>query len=110
MTESVHDYMTRIGQAARAAARVIARASSGQKNQALLAIAAALDTARASLIQANQQDLDAGQTNGLEAALLDRLALTPARIDGMIEGLRQVASLSDPVGAIRDMSFRPSGI
>ena len=110
MTESVHDYMTRIGQAARAAARVIARASTGQKNQALLGIATALDAARATLSQANQQDLDAGQANGLEPALLDRLALTPARIDGMIEGLRQVASLSDPVGAIRDMSFRPSGI
>ena len=110
MTESVHDYMTRIGQAARTAARVIARASTGQKNRALLAIATALDAARASLSQANQLDLDAGQRNGLEPALLDRLALTPARIDGMIEGLRQVAGLSDPVGAIRDMSFRPSGI
>jgi glutamate-5-semialdehyde dehydrogenase len=110
MTESVHDYMTRIGQAARTAARVIARASTGQKNQALLAIAAALDAARTTLSQANQLDLDAGQANGLEPALLDRLALTPARIDSMIEGLRQVASLSDPVGAIRDMSFRPSGI
>jgi len=110
MTESVHDYMTRIGQAARTAARVIARASTGQKNRALLAIATALDAARANLSQANQMDLDAGQRNGLEPALLDRLALTPARIDGMIEGLRQVAGLSDPVGAIRDMSFRPSGI
>jgi len=110
MTESVLDYMTRIGQAARLAARVIARASTGQKNRALLAIAAALDTARDALGQANQLDMAAGQANGLDAALLDRLALTPARIDGMIEGLRQVASLSDPVGAIRDMSFRPSGI
>ena len=110
MTESVLDYMTRIGQAARLAARVIARASTGQKNQALLAIATALDTARDALGQANQLDMAAGQANGLDAALLDRLALTPARIDGMIEGLRQVASLSDPVGAIRDMSFRPSGI
>jgi len=110
MTESVLDYMTRIGQAARLAARVIARASSGQKNQALLAIAAALDTARETLSQANQLDMAAGQANGLDAALLDRLALTPARIDGMIEGLRQVAGLADPVGAIRDMSFRPSGI
>ncbi len=110
MTESTLDYMTRLGQAARKAARVIARASTGQKNQALLATAAALDAARAELTAANQKDLDAGQANGLEPALLDRLALTPARIDGMIEGLRQVAALSDPVGAIRDMSYRPSGI
>ena len=110
MTESTLDYMTRLGQAARTAARVIARASTGQKNQALLATATALDAARAELTTANQKDLDAGQANGLEPALLDRLALTPARIDGMIEGLRQVANLSDPVGAIRDMSYRPSGI
>lgn len=110
MTESVLDYMNRLGRAAREASRVIARASTGQKNRALLAAAAALDGARAELAAANEQDLAAGRANGLEAALLERLALTPARIDGMIEGLRQVAGLPDPVGAIRDMSYRPSGI
>ncbi|HBX56410.1 glutamate-5-semialdehyde dehydrogenase [Pseudomonas sp. UBA2684] len=110
MTESVLDYMTRLGQAARQASRVVARASTAQKNRALQAAAAALDAARAELGAANEQDLAAGRANGLEPALLDRLALTPARIDGMIEGLRQVASLPDPVGAIRDMSYRPSGI
>ena len=110
MIESVLDYMTRLGQAARQASRVIAGASTAQKNQALQAAAAALDEARAELSAANELDLAAGRANGLDAALLDRLALTPARIDGMIEGLRQVASLPDPVGAIRDMSYRPSGI
>jgi glutamate-5-semialdehyde dehydrogenase len=110
MTESVLDYMTRLGRAARDASRVIARASTAQKNRALLAAAAALDAARAELATANEQDLVNGRANGLEPALLDRLALTPARIDGMIEGLRQVAALPDPVGAIRDMSYRPSGI
>jgi glutamate-5-semialdehyde dehydrogenase len=110
MTESVLDYMTRLGRAARAASRVVARASTAQKNRALLAAAEALDAARAELAAANQQDLAAGRAGGLEPALLDRLALTPARIDGMIEGLRQVAGLPDPVGAIRDMSYRPSGI
>ncbi|MEX6503422.1 glutamate-5-semialdehyde dehydrogenase [Pseudomonas zhanjiangensis] len=110
MTESVLDYMTRLGRAARAASRVIAGASTGQKNRALLAAADALNSARAELTAANEQDLAAGRANGLEPALLDRLALTPARIDGMIEGLRQVAGLADPVGAIRDMSYRPSGI
>ena len=110
MTESVLDYMTRLGRAARAASRVVARASTAQKNHALQATAEALDAARAELAAANQLDLDAGRANGLEPALLDRLALTPARIDGMIEGLRQVASLADPVGAIRDLSYRPSGI
>ncbi|MES2819603.1 MAG: glutamate-5-semialdehyde dehydrogenase [Pseudomonadota bacterium] len=110
MPESVLDYMTRLGRAAREASRVIARASTAQKNRALQAAADALNAARAELATANEQDLAAGRASGLEAALLERLALTPARIDGMIEGLRQVAALPDPVGAIRDMSYRPSGI
>ena len=110
MTESVLDYMTRLGRAAREASRVVARASTAQKNRALMATAEALDAARGELAEANEQDLAAGRANGLDAALLDRLALTPARIDGMIEGLRQIAGLADPVGAIRDMSYRPSGI
>ena len=110
MTESVLDYMTRLGRAAREAARVIARASTGQKNRALLATATALDAAREQLVAANELDLAAGRANNLEPALLERLTLTPARIDSMIIGLRQVAALPDPVGAIRDMSYRPSGI
>ncbi|WP_440802013.1 glutamate-5-semialdehyde dehydrogenase [Pseudomonas syringae] len=110
MTESVLDYMTRLGRAAREASRVIGRASTAQKNRALQATAAALDEARAELSAANALDLANGQANGLEPAMLERLALTPARIDGMIVGLRQVATLADPVGAIRDMSYRPSGI
>ena len=110
MTESVLDYMTRLGRAAREASRVIGRASTAQKNRALQAAASALDSARAELVAANEQDLAAGRANGLDTAMLERLALTPARIDGMIVGLRQVASLADPVGAIRDMSYRPSGI
>ncbi|WP_286916141.1 MULTISPECIES: glutamate-5-semialdehyde dehydrogenase [Pseudomonas] len=110
MTESVLDYMTRLGRAAREASRVIGRASAAQKNRALQAAASALDSARAELVAANEQDLASGRANGLDAAMLERLALTPARIDGMIVGLRQVASLPDPVGAIRDMSYRPSGI
>ena len=92
MTESVLDYMTRLGRAAREASRVTARATTAQKNHALLAAAAALDAARAELLRANAQDLAAGRANGLDDAMLDRLALTPARIDEMIEGLRQVAS------------------
>ncbi len=110
MTESVLDYMTRLGRAAREASRVIGRASTAQKNRALLAAANALDAARAELGAANELDLAAARANGLEPALVERLALTPARIDGMIVGLRQVASLPDPVGSIRDMSYRPSGI
>ncbi|MBW6103751.1 glutamate-5-semialdehyde dehydrogenase, partial [Pseudomonas aeruginosa] len=65
---------------------------------------------RQELSHANEQDLAAGRANGLEPAMLDRLALTPARIDDMIEGLRQVATLPDPIGEIRDMRYVPSGI
>ena len=110
MTESVLDYMTRLGRAAREASRVIGRASTAQKNRALHGAAAALDAARLELGAANELALAAGRANGLEPAMLERLALTPARIDSMIVGLRQVASLPDPIGAIRDMSYRPSGI
>ncbi len=110
MTESVLDYMTRLGRAAREASRVLARATTAQKNRALHAAAAALDAAREELVAANQQDLAAGRANGLDEAMLDRLALTPARIDDMIEGLRQVATLPDPIGEIRDMRYLPSGI
>ena len=62
------------------------------------------------LVAANELDLQAGRDNGLDEAMLDRLALTPARLAAMVEGLRQVAALPDPVGAIRDMKFLPSGI
>lgn len=110
MTESVLDYMTRLGRAAREASRVLARASTAQKNRALQAAAAALDAARDELVRANELDLAGGRANGLDAAMLDRLALTPKVIDGMIEGLRQVATLPDPIGAIRDMRYMSSGI
>ncbi|WP_332822503.1 glutamate-5-semialdehyde dehydrogenase [Stutzerimonas kunmingensis] len=110
MTESVLDYMNRLGRAAREASRVLARASTAQKNRALQAAATALDAARDELVAANELDLAGGRANGLDAAMLDRLALTPKVIDGMIEGLRQVATLPDPIGEIRDMRYMPSGI
>lgn len=110
MTESVHAYMTRLGQAARQASRVLARASTAQKNRALQAAANALDAARAELTAANELDLAAARASGLEPAMVDRLALTPAVVDGMIEGLRQVATLPDPIGEIQGMRYLPSGI
>ncbi len=103
-------YMAEVGGQARQAARAIARSSTATRNQALTATAEALDHAREELANANRKDLENGRANGLDAAMLDRLELTPARIDAMIEGLRQVAGLPDPIGAITDMSFRPSGI
>ena len=102
--------MQQLGQQAREASRAIAAADSGVKNRALLAIAEAVDAARSEIIAANEQDLAAGRANGLDAALLDRLALNSAGVDGVIEGLRQVAALPDPVGAISDLNYRPSGI
>ncbi len=107
---NVAEYMQKMGANARQASRVIARASTEVKNRALLAMADALDASRAAVEAANQIDLAAGKERGLDDAMLDRLALTPARIDGMIEGLRQVAALPDPVGDISDMRFMPSGI
>jgi glutamate-5-semialdehyde dehydrogenase len=109
-TFDVDAYMLMIGQQARQASRIMAAASTADKNTALLAMADAIDASRDVLHQANEQDLQQGREKGLDTAMLDRLALTPARIDGMIEGLRQVVALQDPVGAISDMSFRPSGI
>ena len=106
----VAQYMTRLGEQARAASRLVARADTDSKNRALLAMAEAIDTQREALAEANRKDMENGRSKGLDSALLDRLELTPARIDGMIEGLRQVAALPDPIGAIRDMNYRPSGI
>jgi glutamate-5-semialdehyde dehydrogenase len=102
--------MTQLGEQARAASRLMARADTDSKNKALLAMAEAIDARREALAEANRTDMENGRDKGLDDALLDRLELTPARIDGMIEGLRQVAALPDPIGAIRDMSYRPSGI
>jgi glutamate-5-semialdehyde dehydrogenase len=106
----VDAYMQQVGERARAASRRLARADTAAKDRALLAIAADIDAGRDALMAANRQDLEAGAAKGLDAALLDRLELTPGRIDAMIEGLRQIAALPDPVGAITDLNYRPTGI
>ncbi|MCB1787799.1 MAG: glutamate-5-semialdehyde dehydrogenase, partial [Gammaproteobacteria bacterium] len=106
----VDSYMHELGRRARVAARALAAAETGAKNAALEAIAGDLDMQREALLTANRRDLEAGAAKGLDAALLDRLELNQSRIDGMIEGLRQIAALPDPIGEIFDMKFRPSGI
>ena len=106
----IKTYMQELGIAARQSSRVLARAASAVKNNALLAIAAQLNDSRHKLLAANALDMENGRTNGLDAALLDRLELNDERIDGMIEGLKQVTALQDPVGEITDLGFRPSGI
>jgi glutamate-5-semialdehyde dehydrogenase len=103
-------YMADVGQQAREAATFMARSTTQVRNDALLAIAAALNAARDELVLANGRDLDKGRENGLEPAMVDRLELTPGRVDAMIEGLRQVAGLPDPIGEITGMTYRPSGI
>lgn len=107
---NVKHYMAQLGSQARSASSALARANSGVKNAALLAMAKAIDSSRELLLEANRLDLEAGRASGLDAAMLDRLALSPERIDAMIEGLRQVAALPDPIGGITDMNFMPSGI
>ncbi len=102
--------MKQRGRQAREAARAMAKANSEQKNTALEAIARALEAAQQQVLAANAEDMAAGEARGLDAALLDRLALNPARFAAMVEGLRQVAALADPVGEITDLKYRPSGI
>ncbi len=103
-------YMRELGRCARQAARVLAVAPTQDKDAALVAMAAAIEESRSALAEANARDLAAGRAGGLDEAQLDRLELTPGRIDAMIEGLRQVAALTDPVGEITGLSYRPSGI
>ncbi|MGZ5029162.1 MAG: glutamate-5-semialdehyde dehydrogenase [Methylobacter sp.] len=102
--------MKTLGQQARKAGREISRTESGKKNLALMKIAEAIENSRELLISENSKDLAAGKNNGLDAASLDRLELKPSGIHAMVEGLRQVAALPDPVGEISDLSYRPSGI
>ncbi len=106
----VKHYMQQLGRQARQAGREISKADSGCKNLALLKIADAIAARRDTLVDENRKDLLAGKDRGLDAASLDRLELTPARIEAMIEGLQQVAALPDPVGEITQLSYRPSGI
>ncbi|MCP5177801.1 MAG: glutamate-5-semialdehyde dehydrogenase [Moraxellaceae bacterium] len=107
---NIQDYMQQLGQDARSASRVIARASTREKNAALQAIYQSLQANQEKVLAANAQDMAKGRANGLDAALLDRLELTPSRFAGMLEGLEQVIALTDPIGVITDLAYRPSGI
>ncbi len=106
----IKTYMTGLGKQARGAARLMSVMTTHQKNTALEAIANAMEQQKTSILTANQTDLVAGRQQGLDAALLDRLALNDERVVSMIEGVRQVAALVDPIGTLSDLSYRPSGI
>ena len=99
-----------MARAAKAASPVVANASVEQRNAALLAIREAIAEDREAILNANEQDLEQGRISGLDEALLDRLALNPARLDAVEEGLIQVAALADPIGAVSGLKTMPSGI
>lgn len=102
--------MRDIGRRARAAARVLAQASPAAKTTALHAMAQAVDAARTDILAANEVDVAKARAEGATAAFVDRLTLTPARIDGIIASLKDVAALDDPVGAVMQSWTRPNGL
>ncbi|MDY6550264.1 glutamate-5-semialdehyde dehydrogenase [Acinetobacter faecalis] len=110
MQESIEQYMQTVGQQARKASRVLASASTQAKNNALSAIYTALQNSESAILAANQIDMTKAHANNLDSALLDRLELTPTRFQGMLDGLKDVIGLADPIGQITDMAYRPSGI
>ncbi|AME25227.1 Gamma-glutamyl phosphate reductase [Caballeronia sordidicola] len=107
---NIDEYMTDLGRRARRASRAMARASTGAKNAALAAIADAIERERAALKDANARDLSRARDKGHDAAFIDRLTLSEKALNTMIEGLRQVAALADPIGEISGLKFRPTGI
>ncbi|KND58827.1 Gamma-glutamyl phosphate reductase [Candidatus Burkholderia verschuerenii] len=107
---NIDQYMTALGRRARAASRAMARASTAAKNAALNAVADAIERERETLKAANARDLVRAREKGHDAAFIDRLTLSDKALATMVEGLRQVASLADPIGEISGMKYRPSGI
>ncbi len=107
---NIKAYMQEIGIAARAASRLMAQADTATKNRALIAIADAILDNRASLLAENAKDVASAKVHGLDAASIDRLTLTERTLRDIAEGLRQLAALPDLIGAISDLSYRPSGI
>jgi glutamate-5-semialdehyde dehydrogenase len=107
---NIQHYMENIGIAARDASRHIANADTHTKNLALKHISHAILREKATLLAANQLDLDAARASGLDEAMLDRLTLSDKSIHNMAEGLIQIANLDDPIGEMTDFNYRPSGI
>ncbi|AWL30023.1 glutamate-5-semialdehyde dehydrogenase [Acinetobacter defluvii] len=110
MQDSIEQYMQTVGKQARQASRFLAGASTLQKNNALSAIYTALQNNQPQILAANKVDMDKGHANNLDSALLDRLELNPKRFQDMLQGLKDVMSLTDPIGEITDLAYRPTGI
>lgn len=108
--QDITDRMQAMGQAARGASRAMAAADTQAKNRALQNLALAIEANADQLVKVNAQDMQAARENNLDSALLDRLELNAERIQGMADGVREIAALSDPIGAITDLNYRPSGI
>lgn len=108
--ENIHADMQALGRAARAAAKSVAKSDTNVRNHALMAMAVAIRRDEALLLAANAQDVVQARNKGLEPAMVDRLTLTRKGIASMADGLEQIATLSDPIGAITDLDYRPSGI
>ncbi len=107
---SLHDDMLQVGSQAQQASRGLVQCNSRKKNAMLLAMADELEARRADITEANAKDIDAGREAGLAPAMLDRLLLTPVRLNGMVSGLREVAALKDPVGSKISRWLRPNGL
>lgn len=110
MSESIQQYMMQVGQQARLASRQLAGLATDQKNHALSEICTALENNQQKILAANKIDMDNGRDKALDPALLDRLELTPTRFQAMLTGLKDVINLTDPIGVITDLAYRPSGI
>ena len=108
--EKIHADMQALGRAARSAARIVAKADTAVKNCALIAMARAIRRDEALLLAANAADVAQARKKDLEPAMIDRLTLTPKGIASMATGLEQIAALPDPIGAVTDLDYRPSGI
>ena len=106
----IQSYMVTVGQQARAASRLVAKADTATKNRALTLTAEAIERDVARLLAANALDLDAARAKKLDAPLIDRLTLTEKSIADMADGLRQIAQLPDPIGEISELKQQPSGI
>jgi len=107
---SLRDEIKATGERAQRAARELVYLSSDQKNQVLGAMAQEIDLQRQKIKEANQKDLRTGEKNGLSKAMLDRLELNDKRIDGMIQGISEVISLNDVIGAVLSENTRPNGL
>lgn len=110
MQDSIEQYMQTVGQQARQASKQLAGASTLVKNNALSAIYTALENSTTQILAANQIDMAQAHANHLDSALLDRLELSPTRIKAMLHGLKDVIGLTDPIGEITDLAYRPTGI